>query len=218
MDGADRERFAAFLLRMRAAGLDRRELMAAIEATPRSSFIPAQWWADTWSDRSLPIECGEAIEGLDLQVRALAMLDLQPGCRVLEIGTGSGFMAALLGHRAQRVLTLEIDNELAQTAHANLQRAGAMNVEVRCADGASADLSAHGPFDVIVLSGSVAELPERLLALLKPGGRLMGIVGDEPVMRATLVHHAGQGLVVTQPWDTNAPRLLGFPEPERFRF
>ena len=127
-------------------------------------------------------------------------------------------MAALLGHRAQRVLTLEIDNALAQTAHANLQRAGVLNVEVRVADGATADLSADGPFDAILLSGSVAQLPEALLAMLKPGGRLMGIVGDDPIMRATLVYQSPAGAVVTQPWDENVPRLLNFPEPSRFRF
>ncbi|MBP6782128.1 MAG: protein-L-isoaspartate O-methyltransferase, partial [Ottowia sp.] len=118
----------------------------------------------------------------------------------------------------QRVLTLEIDNDLAQTAHANLHRAGVLNVEVRVADGASTDLSADGPFDVIVLSGSVAQLPDAVLGLLKAGGRLMAIVGDEPVMRATLVQQSGNGLVSTQPWDCNVPRLLNFPEPSRFHF
>ncbi|HNL41106.1 MAG TPA: protein-L-isoaspartate O-methyltransferase, partial [Ottowia sp.] len=83
---------------------------------------------------------------------------------------------------------------------------------------ARTDLSAHGPFDVIVLSGSVAELPDALLALLKPGGRLMAIVGHEPVMRATLVLRTDNGLVSSQPWDSNAPRLCHFPEPSRFQF
>lgn len=138
--------------------------------------------------------------------------------KVLEIGTGSGFMAALLGQQSQRVLTLEIDNELAETARQNLQRAGVFNVEVRVADGARTDFAAHGPFDVIVLSGSVATVPDDLVGLLAPGGRLMGIVGEEPMMRATLVQSAGNGFVTTQPWDTVAPRLLGFPEPPRFNF
>ena len=116
------------------------------------------------------------------------------------------------------MLSLEIDDELARTAHANLQRAGVLNVEVRTADGARTDLSAHGPFDVIVLSGSVAALPEHLLGQLKAGGRLMAIVGDEPMMRATLVRRGQSGMHSTQPWDTVAPRLLNFPEPPRFKF
>ena len=88
-------------------------------------------------------------------------------------------------------------------------------VEIRVQD--YRDVS-DGPFDAIVLSGSVAELPQSMLDLLKPGGRLLGIVGDEPVMRATLVRQSANGRVVTQPWDTGAPRLLNFPEPPRFRF
>src|SRR5690606_33591518 len=103
----EREQFAAFLLRMRGAGLDRRELVGAVEATPRTAFVPAQWRADAWSDRMVPIECGEAIEGIDLQMRVLGALDIQPGQRVLEIGTGSGYTAALMARLAGRVLSLD---------------------------------------------------------------------------------------------------------------
>ena len=118
MDAAEREKFAAFLLRMRAAGLDRRELVAAVEATPRSAFVPAQWRADAWADRSIPIECGEAIEGIDLQMRVLAALDLGPECRVLEVGTGSGFTAAVMARLSARVLTLDRFRTLTEQADA----------------------------------------------------------------------------------------------------
>ena len=198
------------------------DLLAVVR---REDFVPAAHRALAFADLEIPLKPGDAAVAagqvmLAPRVEARMLQDLQVAKheKVLEIGTGSGFMAALLGHRAQRVLTLEIDNELARTAHANLQRAGVLNVEVRAADGASADLSADGPFDVIVLSGSVAHVPERLLDLLKPGGRLMAVVGEDPVMRATLVRRAESGLVSTQAWDTVAPRLLGFPEPSRFHF
>ena len=80
-------------------------------------------------------------------------------------------------------------------------------------------MSVDGPFDVIVLSGSVAEVPQALLAQLKPGGRLAAIVGNEPMMRATFVTRTGEaGYTTTQPWDTVAPRLSNFPEPSRFNF
>lgn len=138
--------------------------------------------------------------------------------KVLEIGAGSGYMAALLAHRAQRVISLEINPELAATARANLQKAGIHNAEVREFDGAKG-APAEGPFDVIMLSGSVAEVPPALLAHLKPGGRLVAIVGNEPVMRATIVTRSGENAFTTsQPWDTVAPRLLNFPEPSHFRF
>ena len=198
------------------------DLLAAVR---REDFVPPALKALAFVDMQVPLRPGEAavLRGqvmLEPRVEARMLQDLQVQKheKVLEIGTGSGFMAALLGHQSQRVLTLEIDDELAETARQNLQKAGVLNVEVRTADGASADLSAHGPFDVIVLSGSVASVPDHLLALLNRGGRLMGIVGEEPMMRATLVQSAGSGLVTTQPWDTVAPRLLGFPEPQRFSF
>ena len=92
------------------------------------------------------------------------------------------------------------------------------HAEVRTANGAE-DHSNHDLFDAIVLSGSVAEVPARLLALLKVGGRLSAIVGDEPVMRATLVTRVGdKAWRTTQAWDTVAPRLLNFPEPSTFTF
>jgi protein-L-isoaspartate(D-aspartate) O-methyltransferase len=138
--------------------------------------------------------------------------------KVLEIGTGSGFMTALLAHRAQRVLTLELKPELAQMARTNLQKAGIHNAEVRVANGA-VGAPDDGPFDVIMLSGSVAEVPPALLAQLRVGGRLIAIVGEEPVMRATLVTRTGEADYLTrQPWDTVAPRLLKFPEPSHFHF
>ena len=198
------------------------DLLAVVR---REDFVPPAHRALAFADLEIPLKAGDAAVAagqvmLAPRVEARMLQDLQVAKheKVLEIGTGSGFMAALLGHRAQRVLTLEIDDELARAAQARLQRAGVLNAEVRTADGAAADLSADGPFDVIVLSGSVAQLPDALLELLKPGGRLMGIVGDEPVMRATLVRRSEAGLIETQPWDTLAPRLLNFPEPARFRF
>lgn len=176
MEGADRERFAAFLLRMRAAGLDRRELMAAIEATPRPSFIPAQWWADAWSDRSLPIECGEAIEGLDLQVRALAMLDLQPSCRVLEIGTGSGFTAAVMARLSARVLTLDRFRTLTEQATQRHETLGLTNVLVRQADGAQG-VAAEGPFDRIIVWAAYEVLPRGFVDQLSSNGVMVAAIG-----------------------------------------
>ena len=127
-------------------------------------------------------------------------------------------MAALLAHRAAQVLTLEIDPRLAATAEQNLRTNGVHNVEVRVADGAK-PLPSGPTFDVIVLSGSVARVPQNLLGSLKIGGRLAAIVGDEPVMRANFITRTSEGQWDTvQPWDTVAPRLLNFPEPSRFNF
>jgi protein-L-isoaspartate(D-aspartate) O-methyltransferase len=99
-----------------------------------------------------------------------------------------------------------------------LHSAGIDNVEVRQADG-SQGAPADGPFDVIVLSGSVPDVPQHLLNQLKLGGRLLAIVGEEPVMRASIITRKGeQQWQTSEPWDTMAPRLQGFPEHNRFSF
>ena len=116
------------------------------------------------------------------------------------------------------MLTLDTDPELAQMSRSNLQKAGIHNTEVRTADGAQGG-AADGPFDVILLSGSVAEVPAALLQQLSVGGRLATIVGNEPMMRATLITRTGtNSWTTTEPWDCNAARLSGFAEPSRFKF
>eukprot|EP01030_Chromulinospumella_sphaerica_P000237 gene237-239_t len=106
---------------------------------------------------------------------------------------------------------------LAEMARENLRDAGVQNADVRQGDGAR-DAIPDGPFDVIVLSGSVAEVPSHLLALLRDGGRLGAIVGSEPVMRFTVTRRTGDRFETTSPWDTIAPRLANFPEPSGFTF
>ena len=153
-----------------------------------------------------------------VQARLLQELRLQGGERVLHVGTGSGYMAALLGRQAASVFTIEIDNAIAAFAQANLQRAGASHVQVLAGDAAQTSPLPQGPFDAIVLSGSVARAPQHLIAQLAPGGRLLAITGDEPVMRATLVQLQGEGVRLTQPWDCDAPRLMNFPDTPVFHF
>ena len=199
------------------------DLLAVVK---REQFVPLAHKALAFVDMEIPLlgsedeamRKGHCMLAPRVEARMLQDLKVAPTDRVLEIGAGSGYMAALLAHQAQRVITLEIDAQLAALARENLQKAGVPNVEVRHADGMR-DLSVDGPFDAIVLSGSVAVLPPGLLQLLKPGGRLAAIVGSEPVMRATFVTRAGANDFRTvQPWDTLAPRLLNFPEPSGFTF
>jgi protein-L-isoaspartate(D-aspartate) O-methyltransferase len=202
------------------------EILELLGAVRREDFVPLAHKALAFTDMELPLQ-GSAEDALRLgqvmlaprvEARLLQDLKVQPTDKVLEIGAGSGFMAALLAHRAQRVISLEIDPALALLARENLQKAGVHNVEVRQADG-SRDVSVDGPFDVIVLSGSVAEVPAALLAQLKIGGRLGAIVGEDPVMQATIITRTGEANHTTvKPWDTVAPRLLHFPELSRFDF
>ncbi len=169
-------------------------------------------------DTELPLPEGQCMLAPRVEARLLQELQLQRHEHVLEVGAGSGFMAALLAHRARHVVTLEILPELAQLAQDNLRRASVMNATVRCADGSKGVVS-EAPFDAILLSGSVAEVPRTMLEQLKVGGRLIAIVGDEPVMRARLFRRSeADSWSHTDLFDTVAPRLRGFPETERFSF
>jgi protein-L-isoaspartate(D-aspartate) O-methyltransferase len=137
---------------------------------------------------------------------------------VLEVGTGSGYTTALLAHRAQRVISLENRPALARMARENLQRAGIANAEVRDADGRNG-LAAEGPFDVIMLSGSVASVPQMLLDQIKVGGRLVAIEGGEPVMRAVVYfRESATSVTKTEMFDTVAQRLDGFDDATHFSF
>lgn len=196
------------------------QLLATVK---REDFVPLAYKLVAFTDMEIPLQAGGK-DGLSMlapkvEARMLQDLAVHKHEKVLEIGTGSGYMAALLAHKAQRVISLEMNETQAQTARTNLQKAGIHNCEVRVADGSKVDLSADGPFDVIVLSGSVASVPSSLKALLKPGGRLAAIVGNEPVMCATFITRAPDGsFITTQPWDTLAPRLLGFADTPKFSF
>jgi protein-L-isoaspartate(D-aspartate) O-methyltransferase len=191
------------------------ELLAVVK---REDFVPAEHRALAFVDTEIPLPHGQCMLAPKVEARILQELDVHKHERVLEIGAGSGYMAALLAHKAQQVTSLEIDPDLAAFAAANLKRAGVMNANVVNADGAGG-WAAEGPFDVIVLSGSVAEVPEALLSQLKPGGRLAAIVGGEPVMRAVLItRNRDHGVERRVLFDTVAQRLRGVPEPTKFHF
>ncbi len=184
----------------------------------REDFVPAEHKALAFVDAEVPLPGGQCMLSPKVEARLLQEAQVQRHERVLEIGTGSGFMAALLSHRAQSVTSLEIRPELVQMARDNLRRAGVHNVDVREADGALG-LPGEAPFDVIVLSGSVALVPQDLLNQLRTGGRLIGIVGSEPVMRAVRITRSSDTAFQTvELFDTVAPRLQGFEAPTRFTF
>ncbi|KQP19780.1 protein-L-isoaspartate O-methyltransferase [Pseudorhodoferax sp. Leaf267] len=192
----------------------------------REDFLPEAVRSLAFMDTEVPLRApheealrlGQCMLAPRVEARSVQDLKLRKTDKVLEIGTGSGFTAALMAHLAGHVLTLEIDADLAEQARANLRRAGVSNVEVRHGDGASA-ARAQGPFDAILLGGSVASVPAALLEQLAPGGRLFAIVGQEPMMRAHVVTRTGDGRFETlQPWDAIVPRLANFPEPSPFQF
>ena len=202
------------------------QVLALLGEIKREEFVPEGYETLALMDMEIPLvpqgTDGQCMLAPRVEARTLQELALQPTDKVLEIGTGSGYMAALMASQAAHVTTLEIDPTLARRARARLERLGITNVEVKEADAAKqffAACSAGAPYDAIVLSGSVAEVPEVLLDMLKTGGRLFAVVGDGPIMRATIIRSVGPARFHTeQPWDTVVPRLLNFPRPSTFRF
>ncbi len=200
-------------------------VLSLLATVRREDFVPPSMRSLAFTDTQIPLTPGDPAGPRMLEprveARLLQELNVHRHEKVLEIGTGSGFMAALLAHRAQQVVTLDCRPELARLARENLRRQGLLNVsvvEVTPEQGARG-LPAEGPFDAILLSGSVAEIPRVLLEQLKVGGRLVAIVGREPVMSAQVVTRAGDGAWNTRSaFETLAPRLQGFAEKPAFVF
>lgn len=193
-------------------------VLSLLAVVKREDFVPAAYRSMAFMDTEIPLPEGQCMLAPRVEARLLQELQLHRHESVLEVGAGSGFMAALLAHRSRQVISLEISAVLARMAQDNLRGAAVMNASVRCADGAQG-LRGEAPFDAIVLSGSVAAVPQPLLEQLKIGGRLAAIVGDEPVMRARLYTRvAAASWSQADLFDTVAPRLHGFAEGDRFIF
>ena len=198
------------------------QVLSLLSVVKREDFAPMAHKALAFVDMEIPLKDashpGQVMLAPRVEARFLQNAAVQSTDKVLEIGTGSGYMAALLAHQAASVISFELDPTLALQARANLQAAGVHNVEVRQADGCQG-APAEGPFDVIMLSGSVPDVPQVLLNQLSIGGRLLAVVGEDPVMRARVITRtADQQWQTSEPWDTVAPRLQGFPEHNRFSF
>ncbi|MDH4191532.1 MAG: protein-L-isoaspartate O-methyltransferase [Betaproteobacteria bacterium] len=185
---------------------------------PREEFVAPALRDLAFADLEIPIGEGERMWQPRIEARALQALAVRKPERVLEIGTGSGYLTALLAHRAAQVVSVELRAGLAEFGRANLARHGVDNITLEVGDGAQG-WPGHAPYDVIVLTGSVPVLSERLLAQLAPGGRLFAVIGDAPVMVATLVTCIGPGNFRRAAlFETILAPLAHCDQPARFRF
>ncbi len=162
------------------------EVLDILAMVRRETFVPEALKALAFADLELPIGNGQTMLPPKIEARVLQELGVRNTDIVLEVGSGSGYMAALLASKAEYVHTVEIDPVLAETARRNLRQAGVINVSVEIGD-AARGWSGPSPYDVIVLSGSLPELPDAFLQQLKLGGRLMAFIGTAPVMQARLI-------------------------------
>lgn len=200
-------RYRMIQLQVRTWGVLDQGVLDALTSVPRECFTPEAQRNLAFVDGRLPIGKGLTMLEPKLEARVLQAVALKSSDSVLEIGAGSGHMAALLAFRAERVRSIEIDPELAALARSNLQKAGIENAIVEDGDGA-AGWPARAPFDVIVLSGGIAQVPEVLFEQLKPGGRLFAFVGSDPVMQGTLYTKTDNGRIRSSVlFDTLVPEL-----------
>jgi protein-L-isoaspartate(D-aspartate) O-methyltransferase len=165
-----------FQLTLRRRGISDQAVLRTMEEVPRDLFVEAADRRDAYRDSALPIACGQTISQPFVVAYMTEQLQLQKHHRVLEIGAGSGYQAAVLSRLAGQVLTIERYRKLADTARARLERLGCHNVEVMLGDGL--DLPANvGPFDRIIVTAAMEQIPENLIARLEAGGVLIAPVG-----------------------------------------
>jgi len=195
--------------------LDQR-VLAVLKKVRREQFVPAGRQAMAFMDIEIPLGHGAFMWQPKLEARALQALKIKGGDQVLEVGTGSGYFAALLSRLAAGVTSVEIEPELRALAAKNLEAHRIDNVTVEEGDAAQ---GWSGTYDAIVLTGSVPVLPDAFRISLKPGGRLFAIVGDGPAMQAKLVTCERPGVFVNSClFEISVMPLRNALQPERFKF
>lgn len=194
------------------------EVLDLLFAVRREEFVPAQYRSLAFVDTEIPLGHGEKMLAPKIEARMVQALTVKPGDRVLEVGTGSGYMTALLAKRGAHVYSVEIIPEFSAQAAVKLKAHAIDNVTLEVGD-AARGWGRHAPYDVIVLTGSVPVLADEFQRSLNPGGRLLAVIGEAPAMQAQLISctapdtYNSIGL-----FETCIPALRNAPQPERFVF
>ncbi len=173
-------RIIQLVMALRSAGLSDNAVLAAIERTPRDLFVPEGFQDQAFENRPLPIDCGQTISQPFVVGAMTQALELDDRCKVLEIGTGSGYQAAVLARLARRVFTVERYRTLAKEAEGRFAKLRLSNIVQRIGDG-SVGWPEQAPFDRIIVTAAAAERPDALLAQLRPGGIAVAPVQRGPV-------------------------------------
>ena len=203
------------------------EVLDILQIVHREDFVPEPYRALAFVDTEVPLivdreETGETMLPPKFEARILQEVAVRANDTVLEIGSGSGYMAALLAFKAERVVTIEIDPRLKTFAELNLARAGVRNVRVELGNGVGSDSASRpsiGEVDVLVVSGSLPFVPKSLLDRVRVGGRLAAVVGDAPAMSAEIWRRTGEATWDTvKIFETVVKRLRDAPRLSRFVF
>ncbi|MES2324242.1 MAG: protein-L-isoaspartate O-methyltransferase [Pseudomonadota bacterium] len=194
------------------------DVLDLLSIVKREAFVPSAYASLAFSDSEIPLPGGESMLMPKIEARMLQEVAVKKHENVLEIGAGSGYMAALLAYRARHVTSIEIAPELKALAEKNLANAGVTNVTVELGNGAEGWTSG-APFDVIVISGGLEQLPEAFLKQIKVGGRIACIVGQAPVMQMQLITRVSETAYdTTTAFETNVKLLSASAKPSRFTF
>ena len=189
-----------------------------LKKVPREAFVPAQCAGLAFADLEIPIGHGESMLSPKMEGRILQALEISKNDTVLEIGTGSGYLTALLATLAKQVVSVEIIAELSETAQQRIRQQGIANVLLEIGDAANG-WNTHAPYDVIVFTGSLPVAPDSVQQSLTVGGRMFVVIGEAPAMQATMIRrisaHSFKRDVL---FETCLPALKNAPQPQRFEF
>ena len=197
--------------------LDQR-VLSLIDRSPREEYVPEQYCSLAYVDMNIPLGHGQVMMAPRLEARLLQELAVKPTDKILEIGTGSGYMTSLLAALGAHVYSVEILPELEAGARRNLDNHSVKNVTVEAGDGASG-WDRHAPYDAILITGSLPLLPTAFKQSLALRGRMIAIVGRPPVMEAKLIQRLGSdSWNEVSLFETDVPPLINARQPERFVF
>ena len=184
----------------------------------REEFVPAESREMAFVDMEIPLGHDQIMLTPKMEARIVQELHIRKTDKILEVGTGSGYMTALMAERGAHVYSVEIIPELKSMAENNLKAHNITNVTLELGD-AARGWNQHEPYDAIVLTASTSVLPSAFQNSLKPGGRLFAIVGEDPVMEALLITcHAPGEFTTTKIFETSTAPLINAQQPTRFSF
>lgn len=192
-------------------------IVEAMGAVPRENFLPEARRPVAYVDQDLAIGKGRFVMEPLVLARLLQLAEVQPSDKALVVGANGGYSAAVLAHMAATVVALDSDRDLTASAGSAFARSGTNNVQVVTGD-LAAGHAAGGPYDVILIGGSVAEIPGSLKLQLADGGRLVAIVRDGPVGRGVVVERVGAAFGAVEQFDAVTPVLPGFEKRASFVF